>query len=271
MNSAISAELQNSFLGMQKYTFKTNFKTIIFTPMMESSYKLELSWANALKNELQMPYFQRIYDFIQNEKNHHKIIFPPENLIFNALNSCPFQNVKVVILGQDPYHGSGQAHGLAFSVPNGIPAPPSLRNILKELQNDLGLTTNLSSVDLSSWATQGVLLLNAILTVNKDSPASHKAAGWELFTDAIIHTLASQQQHLVFILWGNYAQRKKALIESYPHLILEAAHPSPLSAYRGFFGSQPFTKTNLYLEKNYKTPINWQLPVQLTLFDTKEK
>lgn len=195
---------------------------------------------------------------IVDEKYKSKIVYPPKEYIFNALKLTSYENTKVVIVGQDPYHGEGEAHGLSFSVQKGIKIPPSLNNIYKELYNDLGIKPHIDG-DLTKWAEQGVLLLNAVLTVEKDKPASHHKLGWELFTDYIIASLNEKKEPVVFILWGNFAKEKKKLITNSRHLIIESAHPSPFSASYGFFGSKPFSKTNEFLKKNNIKPIDWQL------------
>lgn len=217
--------------------------------------RLEPSWKELLKDEFGKPYFATLSEFIHNEYKK-STVYPPAKFIFNALDSLPVAKVKVVIIGQDPYHEPGQAHGLSFSVPNGVALPPSLQNIYKELESDLGKTSP-NSGNLEHWVKEGVLLLNATLTVRAHQAGSHQNKGWEQFTDAIIHHLADAKEHLVFILWGNYAQRKGAFIDTEKHLVIKSAHPSPLSAYNGFFGSKPFSKTNEYLEENEITPINW--------------
>jgi len=217
--------------------------------------RLEKSWKGLLKDEFEKPYFEELAKFVKEEYKNRNI-FPPPKFIFNALDSVPVEKVKVVILGQDPYHGPGQAHGLSFSVPDGVPLPPSLLNIYKEMKTDLGKDVRRSG-NLEHWAKQGVLLLNATLTVRAHQAGSHQNKGWELFTDAIIHRLAETRENLVFILWGNYAQRKGAFIDSGKHLVLKSAHPSPLSAHNGFFGSKPFSKTNHYLIAHNQTPIDW--------------
>jgi len=194
---------------------------------------------------------------IVKEKYNNTICFPEYNNIFNALKLTPFSKVKVVILGQDPYHGTGEAHGLSFSVQEGVPMPPSLQNIFKELESDLGIIRNHS--DLTGWAKQGVFLLNSIMSVEKDKPLSHKNHGWEIFTDNVIKILNKREKPIVFILWGSYARSKKELITNPNHYIIESVHPSPLSAHRGFFGSKPFSKTNNFLIKNNIEPINWEL------------
>ena len=218
---------------------------------------IEERWYEALKNEFESPYFAEIKRFLIEEKKQH-IVFPPSPLIFNAFNLTPFDKVKVVILGQDPYHNVGQAHGLAFSVPNSIQKPPSLINIFKELNQDLGIPIPTNG-NLEKWAKEGVLLLNASLTVRAHEAASHAKIGWQRFTDAAIKALSEQRNNLVFILWGNYAIAKETLIDSNKHLILKTVHPSPLSASRGFLGCRHFSKTNEYLIKNNITPIDWSI------------
>lgn len=216
--------------------------------------RLESSWKSLLSEEFSKPYFATLSEFVHQEYKT-TTVYPPARFIFNALDSLPVDKVKVVILGQDPYHGPGQAHGLSFSVPDGIALPPSLQNIYKELTSDIGKTSN--SGNLEHWVKEGVLLLNATLTVRAHQAGSHQNKGWEHFTDAIIHRLADSKENLVFILWGNYAQRKGAFIDPAKHLVIKSAHPSPLSAYNGFFGSRPFSKTNAYLIEHNQKPINW--------------
>lgn len=211
-------------------------------------------WDIVLKEELKKDYFKKLGIFVKSEYKH-KTVFPPYENIFDALRFTDYDCVKVVILGQDPYHGLGEAHGLSFSVRKGIKIPPSLLNIFKELKNDLGIDR--TNTDLTDWAKQGVLLLNSIMTVVKDRPLSHKDKGWEIFTDKIIKLLNERQEPVIFILWGNFARSKKALITNSRHKIIESAHPSPLSANRGFFGSKPFSKTNIYLKEMNKEPIQW--------------
>lgn len=218
---------------------------------------IEEQWYKALKDEFEASYFADIKSFLIEEKKQH-IVFPPSSLIFNAFNLTPFDDVKVVILGQDPYHNVGQAHGLAFSVPDNIQKPPSLINIFKELNQDLGLPIPTHG-NLEGWAKEGVLLLNASLTVRAHMAASHAKIGWQQFTDAAIKALSDKKQNLVFILWGNYAIAKENLIDHDKHLILKTVHPSPLSASRGFFGCKHFSKTNEYLVKNNIKPIDWSL------------
>lgn len=218
---------------------------------------IEEKWYEVLKNEFEQAYFIEIKNFLIEEKRHH-IVFPPSPLIFNAFNLTPFDNVKVVILGQDPYHNDGQAHGLAFSVPDVIQKPPSLQNIFKELNQDLNIPIPMNG-NLEKWAKEGVLLLNASLTVRAHEAASHAKIGWQRFTDAAIKALSDKKQNLVFILWGNYAIAKENLIDHNKHLILKTVHPSPLSASRGFFGCHHFSKTNEYLINHNIKPIDWSL------------
>lgn len=221
--------------------------------------KLEESWKALLKPEFTKGYMQNLHGFLRAELAAGKVIFPKGTEYFAAFDHTPVDSVKVVILGQDPYHGTGQAHGLCFSVKPGVPAPPSLVNIYKEIETDLGITQPGHGC-LLPWADQGVLLLNSVLTVQAHTAASHQGRGWEIFTDHIIAELNRIHDHLVFILWGGYAQKKGAKIDQNRHLVIKSPHPSPLSSYRGFFGSRPFSKANAYLETNGKTPINWQLP-----------
>lgn len=218
--------------------------------------KIEASWKSVLSSEFEQSYFQDIADFLKAEKAAGKTIYPPGSLIFNAFNATPFPQVKVVILGQDPYHNPGEAMGLSFSVPKGIRIPPSLLNIYKELQADLGIPMPTHG-DLSAWAAEGVFLLNAMLSVEKNKPQSHQHIGWQQFTDAVIQKLSEQRSGLVFMLWGNFAKQKKHLINPEKHLILEAAHPSPL-ARNAFSGCKHFSKANLYLENQGLPPIHWQ-------------
>jgi uracil-DNA glycosylase len=217
--------------------------------------RMEESWKSQLADEFEKAYFAQLTDFVRQEYSRHRV-FPPGKEIFNAFAHCPFDKVKVVILGQDPYHEPGQAHGLCFSVKEGIPAPPSLVNIYKEIESDLGKPVR-NDGDLTRWAEQGILLLNATLTVRAHQAGSHQNKGWETFTDAVIHRLAEQRQHIVYLLWGAYAQRKGAFINTSTNLVLKSAHPSPLSAYRGFFGCKHFSKTNDYLMATGQTPIDW--------------
>ena len=216
------------------------------------------SWKQHLIHEFNAPYFQALKTFLQEEKKQFPV-YPPGSQIFAAFDNTPFDLVKVVILGQDPYHGKGQAHGLCFSVPYGIKAPPSLVNIFKEIQNDLGIPVPPHG-NLETWARQGVFLLNATLTVRANQPGSHQNKGWELFTDSVISHLSGTRNKLVFLLWGKYAQAKEDLIDPGKHLVLKAAHPSPYSANAGFFGSRHFSKTNDYLSAKGQTEIDWSLP-----------
>ncbi len=220
--------------------------------------KIEDSWKKMLKEEFASTYFQQIPEHIRIEKSQGKTLYPPGSLIFNAFNTTPFKNVKVVILGQDPYHGIGQAHGLCFSVQNGVPPPPSLLNIFKELQDDIGITIP-DDGNLTKWAEQGVFLLNASLTVRAGEPMSHSKIGWATFTDAVIKTISSKKKNVVFLLWGKFAQEKQILIDESKHCILRSVHPSPLSAYGGFFGCKHFSKTNEYLASKGIDPIDWSL------------
>jgi uracil-DNA glycosylase len=215
-------------------------------------------WENILQDTFEAPYFKALIDFVKSDYSSTQC-FPPGKLIFNAFDLCPPEKTKVVILGQDPYHGPRQAHGLCFSVPEGIPHPPSLKNIFKELENDLQMAYPISG-NLTSWAKQGVLLLNATLTVQAHRAGSHQAKGWETFTDRLIKLLSEQYEGLVFLLWGGYAKQKIKLIDADKHCVLSSGHPSPLSANRGYwFGNQHFSKCNAYLDYKGKTPINWQL------------
>lgn len=219
--------------------------------------RMEDSWKAALRDEFDKPYFISLVQELHRQKKEGITIYPPGNCIFRAFDLCPLDKVKVVILGQDPYHGPGQAMGLSFSVPQGIPAPPSLKNIFKEIENDLGIIMS-GSTDLSPWAGQGVLLLNAVLTVMAGAAASHSKLGWQQFTDAVISTISQKCIGVVFLLWGNYARSKAALIDSSRHYVLEAAHPSPLA--RGaFFGCRHFSRTNEILISEGKSPIDWKL------------
>jgi len=218
---------------------------------------IEESWKSLLEEEFSKPYFHELKTFLVDEKKHYAV-FPPGSLIFNAFNCTPFEKVKVVILGQDPYHGPGQAHGLCFSVPDGIPKPPSLINIFKEMTSDLEIPSP-GSGNLEKWAGQGVLLLNATLTVRANQSGSHQNRGWERFTDTVIAKLSTQRTGIIFVLWGNYAIAKKALIDGTRHRILTAPHPSPLSASRGFFGCRHFSKINNLLREMGVEVITWQL------------
>ena len=220
------------------------------------SVKIEQSWKEVLANEFEKDYFTKLIQFVKEEYNGATPIYPPAKLIFNAFDHCPFDKVKVVILGQDPYHGAGQANGLCFSVNKGIPFPPSLLNIFKEIEKDLG-TPIPQDGDLTRWSDQGVLLLNATLTVRASQAGSHQRRGWEEFTDAAIRELASRRSGIVFILWGSYAQKKGAFIDRSKHLVLSSPHPSPLSAYQGFFGNHHFSTANKYLREQGKSEIIW--------------
>ena len=217
--------------------------------------QIEDSWKQRLQTEFDKPYFEALTTFVREEYSKGRC-YPPGKLIFNAFNLCPFDQVKVVLIGQDPYHEPGQAMGLCFSVNEGIIFPPSLQNIFKEIADDIG-TPIPASGDLTRWAKQGVMLLNATLTVREHQAGAHQGRGWETFTDAVIQTLAREREHLVFILWGSYAQKKGAFIDRSKHLVLTSAHPSPLSAYRGFFGNKHFSKANAYLQANGIEPIKW--------------
>lgn len=217
--------------------------------------RIDSSWKTRLQTEFDKPYFRELTDFVRREYGS-ATVYPPGRLIFNAFDLCPFDKVKVVIIGQDPYHEPGQAHGLCFSVNDGVPFPPSLRNIFKEISDDLGKPVPASG-DLTRWARQGVLLLNATLTVRAGQAGSHQGRGWEEFTDAVIRELNAQRDGLVFILWGGYAKKKGAIIDRSRHLVLSSAHPSPLSAYNGFFGNHHFSLTNKWLADHGETPIEW--------------
>lgn len=221
--------------------------------------KINAGWKKVLQEEFDRPYFQEMAGFLKMEKLAGKTIYPPGSLIFNAFSLTPFEQVKVVILGQDPYHGAGQAHGLSFSVPSGIKAPPSLMNILKELYQDLGVIAPPGKGDLSGWARQGVLLLNASLTVRAAEPMSHSRIGWAVFTDMVIRKISDLKSNIVFLLWGKFAHEKQALIDETRHLVLKAAHPSPYSAHAGFFGCRHFSKTNEYLVQHGKDPVDWSI------------
>lgn len=218
--------------------------------------QIESSWKNQLQSEFDQPYFAELVHFLKTEKAAGKTIYPKGDNIFNAFEQTPFDKTKVVLLGQDPYHNPGQAHGLCFSVPKGFPAPPSLINIFRELHSDVGLPIPHGG-NLTSWAQQGVLLLNSSLTVRRNEPMSHSKIGWEKFTDAVIRLLSEKKEGLVFLLWGGFAKSKRYLIDEKKHLALTAAHPSPLSATSGFFGCRHFSATNNYLVKNGKQPIDW--------------
>ncbi len=224
-----------------------------------SKVQIEESWKEALSEEFEQSYFSGLTTQLKQAKSDNKIIYPPGSLIFNAFNTTPFDEVKVVILGQDPYHNPGQAMGLSFSVPKGVRLPPSLRNIYKEIADEFNLPTPQSG-DLTYWAQQGVFLLNAMLTVEKNKPASHQKIGWQNFTDAAIKALSDKRDGLVFILWGAFARKKAELIDQTKHLVLESPHPSPFSADKGFFGNGHFKTANEYLEAHGKDPIDWRVP-----------
>lgn len=219
------------------------------------------SWQAALGEQFEQPYMQRLMQFLRTQADQQKVIFPPSENWFHAFETTPLGDVKVVILGQDPYHQPGQAHGLCFSVQPGVKVPPSLVNIYKELYSDLGVEP-VSHGYLESWAQQGVLLLNSVLTVEQGAAGSHQGKGWERFTDEVIRVINARCQHVVFMLWGSYAQKKGACIDEGRHLVLKAPHPSPLSSYRGFFGCQHFSQANDYLTQQGRSAINWQLPPQ---------
>lgn len=222
---------------------------------MAADIKINPSWKTKLEKEFESPYFKDLIGFVRNEYINHKV-YPPGKEIFAAFDACPFEGLKVVILGQDPYHGAGQANGLCFSVRDGVRMPPSLVNIFKEIQQDLGKPIPLSG-NLERWANQGVLLLNATLTVRESSPGSHQNHGWETFTDAVIRVSSSEKSGVVFLLWGSYAQKKGEIIDRSRHLVLLSAHPSPFSADRGFFGNKHFSKTNDYLRSKGQKEIDW--------------
>lgn len=225
--------------------------------MQKIDSKIEISWKLALNDELNSEYFRKLKSFLNEEKKKYEI-FPPKDKIFSAFEFTSFDDVKVVIIGQDPYHEKGQANGLCFSVSNGIKAPPSLVNIFKEIKNDLGIEIP-NIVNLEKWAHQGVLLINATMTVRAKQAGSHQKKGWEIFTDSVIKRLSENRKDLVFLLWGNYAKAKQQLIDKNNHHVLTAAHPSPLSAYRGFFGCKHFSKTNEILKQHGKREIDWSL------------
>jgi len=223
------------------------------------SAALEPGWLSVLENEFEKDYMISLKSFLKDEKEKGAIVYPKNADIFNALNTTPFDQVKVVILGQDPYHGTGQAHGLSFSVQKGVAIPPSLKNIYKELETDIDGFQTPGHGNLTHWAEQGVLLLNATLTVRASEAGSHQNRGWEIFTDEIIRAISEKSKHVVFLLWGKYAQQKAALIDQKKHYVLTAAHPSPFSAYNGFYGSKHFSKANQLLVQNNLTPIDWKL------------
>lgn len=222
---------------------------------MSEDIKIESSWKNQLQDEFQKQYFTELTSFVR-EQYKTKLIYPPGKDIFKAFDACTFDNVRVVIIGQDPYHGAGQANGLCFSVHDGVTQPPSLKNIFKEIESDLGKPTPKSG-NLERWAKQGVLLLNATLTVEANTPGSHQKKGWEIFTDAVIKKISDEKEQVVFILWGAYAQKKGQIIDAKKHHVLQSAHPSPFSAYNGFLGNKHFSKTNAYLKSVGKKEIDW--------------
>ena len=215
-------------------------------------------WNPLLRGEFDEPYWRELQEFVRDERSRGTV-YPPADRVFAALRLTPYADVRVVILGQDPYHGPGQAHGLCFSVPHGVPTPPSLVNIFKELRNDLGITAPAHGC-LEAWARQGVLLLNATLTVRAGAAGSHQGKGWETFTDAVLRVVNDKPSPVVFVLWGAFARRKKSLIDTSRHHVVESAHPSPLSAHNGFFGSRPFSQVNSFLAAAGATPVNWELP-----------
>jgi uracil-DNA glycosylase len=221
--------------------------------------RIEAGWKSVLKEEFVKPYFKTMVDFLKNERRAGKVIYPPGSQIFRAFDLTPFEHTKVVILGQDPYHGAGQANGLCFSVSKGVPPPPSLQNIFKEIRSDLGIPIRGDIGDLSQWARQGVLLLNASLTVRAEEPMSHARIGWAPFTDAVIRELSQRRKNLVFMLWGRFAQEKASVVDASAHLVLKAAHPSPLSADRGFFGCRHFSMANAWLMEKGIDPVDWQV------------
>jgi uracil-DNA glycosylase len=221
--------------------------------------KIEASWKEVLKEEFSKPYFEQIVYFLKTERMAGKTIYPPGSLIFNAFEQTPFDQVKAVIIGQDPYHGPGQAHGLCFSVQNGVPPPPSLVNIFKEIQADIGISIPPGKGNLTHWAQQGVLLLNAALTVRANEPFSHSKIGWATFTDAVIQKISALKTGIVFLLWGKFAQEKQNLIDETRHHVLKAAHPSPFSADKGFFGCRHFSKTNRLLQQEGRDPVDWMI------------
>lgn len=226
---------------------------------MQMEILMERDWKDLLRDEFTKPYFLNILFLIKLQSNAGKIIYPPEGLIFNAFNKTSFKNLKIVIIGQDPYHNPGQAHGLSFSVPTGIKPPPSLVNIFKEIKKDLSIEMPEGYGNLTKWAEQGVLLLNAILTVNANEPASHSKFGWMNFTDTVINKISNEKKGIVFLLWGKFAQEKQPLIDETKHFVLKAAHPSPFSADKGFFGCKHFSKINEILKEQKKEPVDWNL------------
>lgn len=229
---------------------------LLFSSLIIMDVRIESSWKSRFREEFSKDYFIRLTDFVR-EEYRTTTIYPPASHIFNAFNLCPFDRIKVVIIGQDPYHGPGQAHGLCFSVRDRVALPPSLINIYKEIESDMGYTPYPSG-NLQRWASQGVLLLNATLTVRAHQAGSHQGKGWEVFTDSVIRIVSNEKKNLVFFLWGSYAQRKGVTIDRSRHLVLESVHPSPLSAARGFFGNKHFSRCNAYLEKNGIKPVDWR-------------
>lgn len=227
--------------------------------MIDGEIMLEASWKEALEEEFDRDYMRKLSDFLRRQKEAGKTVYPPAQLIFNALDSTPLDQVKIIIIGQDPYHGPGQANGLAFSVQPGVKVPPSLRNIFKELQRDVGMPKPGHGC-LTHWAEQGVLLLNAVLTVEECAAGSHARQGWERFTTKVIEVVAGRHQHLVFMLWGSHARKKAEQIDLSGHRVLTSAHPSPLSAHRGFLGNGHFSAANAYLKSHGRTPVDWYLP-----------
>jgi uracil-DNA glycosylase len=221
--------------------------------------QLHKSWLEHLGEQFNQDYMQDLRDFLLTRKKHHALIYPPGGQIFNALNTTPFEDVRVVILGQDPYHGPGQAHGLCFSVLPGVRIPPSLANIYREIEADLGISKPQHGY-LQSWAEQGVLLLNSVLTVERGQAGSHQGKGWEQFTDSVVQLLNNKREGLVFMLWGSYAMKKGAVIDRQKHLVLNAPHPSPLSAHRGFLGCRHFSSANKYLQQHQRSPVDWSVP-----------
>ena len=246
----------DGFYSLSTFTKYSLFKRQISKVM---DVQINDTWKSALKEEFQKPYFEEIVTFLKTEKAAGKTIYPPGPLIFNAFNQTPFDKIKVVILGQDPYHGAGQAHGLSFSVLPGIKPPPSLVNIYKEIKTDIGVQMPDDLGDLTHWANQGILLLNAALTVRAGEPFSHAKIGWSQFTNAVIQKISDETEGVVFLLWGKFAQEKQALIDDGSHHVLRAAHPSPLSAHNGFFGCKHFSKTNQFLAKDGRAPVDWYI------------
>ncbi|HET8848697.1 MAG TPA: uracil-DNA glycosylase [Marinobacter sp.] len=234
--------------------------------ILASHLKPGRGWDTHLAGEFQQPYLQQLASFLAGEEQAGKVIYPPSSHCFNALNSTPLERVSVVILGQDPYHGPGQAHGLCFSVRPKVPPPPSLVNIFKEIETDLGITPPDHGC-LQPWAEQGVLLLNSVLTVEQSNAGAHQGKGWETFTDAVIEVINRERDNIVFMLWGSYAKKKGQRIDRNRHLVLDGPHPSPLSAYRGFFGCRHFSKANQWLEQQGRAPVNWALPSKAELIE----